>query len=651
MSDTPVTRCFSSAEGYRLWSLVYDSQPNPMLSLERRYLEPLLPSIAGRDALDLGCGTGRWLEILASKSPHSLVGVDCSPEMLARAESKLRGRAILLNGNCQESQLHSSSADLLLCSFLISYVLDLDRFADEIQRIARPGADIFISDVHPQTETLLGWRRGFRLGDTHVDLATHTWPLPQLISSFERLGMLLVAMVEPRFGAPEFEVLQRAGKAGNSSPMRDYPAIYILQFKAQGHLSQRMARMRVPSSIDHLFGAQVAIGPEETVRADVDVHSGSIDFLGRCDFHRQRHTHRSSSLDLSGFLLLPGLINAHDHLEFALFPRLGNRCYENFCEWARDIHHPELSPVREHRAIPKETRLWWGGIRNLLAGVTTVCHHNPYQPEVFDRSFPIRVLRNFGWAHSLALDSGAASKFGETPSSQPFILHLGEGVDAQSAEEIFSLHRAAALDDRTVIVHGLALDERGVSLMKARGASLIWCPSSNYFLFGRTHSIDFIRAFPHVALGSDSSLTATGDLLDELRFARNEIAVPAEDLYLQVTSAAAEILRLQLGEGSIRIGSAADFIAIRDTGLSPADTLVACSYRDVELVVVAGRIHLLSSNLAVSLPSRFTDGLERLEIGEVVRWVRAPVAKLYKEAAAAVSGNLLLNGRPLRCAT
>ncbi len=42
-----------------------------------------------------------------------------------------------------------------------------------------------------------------------------------------------------------------------------------------------------------------------------------------------------SSLDLSGFLLLPGLINAHDHLEFSLFPNIGDGPYQNAAQWAR----------------------------------------------------------------------------------------------------------------------------------------------------------------------------------------------------------------------------------------------------------------------------------------------------------------------------
>lgn len=64
-----------------------------------------------------------------------------------------------------------------------------------------------------------------------------------------------------------------------------------------------------------------------------------------------------SSLDLSGHMRLPGLVNAHDHLEFNLFPPLGNGPYANAAEWARDIYHPDRSPIREHLMVPKPIRL------------------------------------------------------------------------------------------------------------------------------------------------------------------------------------------------------------------------------------------------------------------------------------------------------
>src|SRR5580704_8503062 len=143
-----------------------------------------------------------------------------------------------------------------------------------------------------------------------------------------------------------------------------------------------------------LIGARVATGPASASHRDLSVRGGRICLSVTAG-------QREPELDLSGHLILPGLINAHDHLEFNLFPRLGLGTYPNAREWAADIFHPGASPVREHLSVPKPVRLAWGGLRNLLSGVTTVAHHNPYDPDTFDHNFPVRVIRRFGWAHSL----------------------------------------------------------------------------------------------------------------------------------------------------------------------------------------------------------------------------------------------------------
>src|SRR5580700_9562860 len=104
-----------------------------------------------------------------------------------------------------------------------------------------------------------------------------------------------------------------------------------------------------------LAGCRVAIDASSAQRRDFENHGAN-----------------GESIDASGLLLLPGLVNAHDHLEFNLFPQLGTRAYNNATEWAADIHRPNDSPVKEHIAIPMPVRLMWGGIRNLLSGVTTV---------------------------------------------------------------------------------------------------------------------------------------------------------------------------------------------------------------------------------------------------------------------------------------
>ena len=103
-----------------------------------------------------------------------------------------------------------------------------------------------------------------------------------------------------------------------------------------------------------------------------------------------------------------------------------------------------------------------------------------------------------------------------------------------------------------------------------------------------------LETLPRVALGSDSPLTAAGDLLDEIRFAASTVCLSSEDVYSLVTTRAADVLRLNSGEGTLRIDALADFFAVRDTGESPAHRLAALKYRDVEFVVIGGRVQLTS---------------------------------------------------------
>src|ERR1700676_3172223 len=121
-----------------------------------------------------------------------------------------------------------------------------------------------------------------------------------------------------------------------------------------------------------LRGARVALGPEEAAALDLETCGEKIQAIRE----PAKPPKGAEILDLAGHLILPGLINAHDHLEFSLYPRLGRGPYPNAGAWARDIYKPTKSPIAEHLRVPKDTRLLWGGLKNLLSGVTTVCHHN-----------------------------------------------------------------------------------------------------------------------------------------------------------------------------------------------------------------------------------------------------------------------------------
>src|SRR5450432_249654 len=141
----------SPAEGYRYGARRYDSEPNPMLMLERRYLEALLPRAAGLDVVDLGCGTGRWLDILSGADPRSLVGIEPSVEMLRQAKKKLKTAARLIQGDGATASLGAASSDLVLANFVLSYAEDARAFLANARFALRNTGSLFLTDIHPAT--------------------------------------------------------------------------------------------------------------------------------------------------------------------------------------------------------------------------------------------------------------------------------------------------------------------------------------------------------------------------------------------------------------------------------------------------------------------------------------------------------------------
>jgi len=479
----------------------------------------------------------------------------------------------------------------------------------------------------------------------HVEVASQQRSLQSILAVFRRFGFEASNILEPCLGAPERDFFDAAGKLAELESLAATPAAYIV--KLQKIAPGKTSRNTNEAASLQLTGACCALGPATAVRSSITVRCGRIAWMG--DEARPA----TNTLDLTGYLLLPGLINAHEHLEFALFPNLGRDAgaapYRNAAEWAEEIHRTHAPVIAMHQEIPKQTRLWWGAIRNLLCGVTTVCHHNAWHLEFEKEDFPIRVLSRFGWAHSLALDPALKEKIAATIPDLPFILHAAEGIDDSSADEVFQLERMHLLDERMVIVHGLALKREGIGLLNRHMASLVCCPTSNRFLFHRAPSYSLLTSVHRVALGSDSPLTAAGDLLDEIRCAHRDIGIDNHTVYAMATTQSAAILRLLHGEGRIRKSAIADLIAVRDIQKTPAPTLTQLSFDQVELVLLAGRIQLASAEIYARLPETLREGLQPITVNEHKRWLRAPIPALIASAEAVLGkGNILLGGKQVQ---
>jgi cytosine/adenosine deaminase-related metal-dependent hydrolase/ubiquinone/menaquinone biosynthesis C-methylase UbiE len=630
---------------FDLWARVYDTELNPLLALEERSIAPLLPSVGGSNVLDVGCGTGRWLTKLELLEPASLTGADCSNAMLGRARTKIRPTTILEYSDGSKLPGKDDSYSLILASFVLSYINDMDEFASECARVMRAEGCLLISDMHPASAADRGWVRSFHVDGAKIEIEAPSRTLAEVIAAFRAHGFEVSALSEPSFGEPEQPVFDDAGKLAEYNDLAGVPAIYILKLQKARPRMSLQALVRCDSL--QLANVRMSSGPDNWNDGGIRIEDGRIaSTCGPADA-------TTTALNLSGYLLLPGLINAHDHLEFGLFPNLGRPPgappYQNCTQWAWEIHRVHSTIIQRYKQIPKTARLWWGAIRNLLCGVTTVCHHNPLYEGLTQPEFPVRVLSSFGWAHSLGFDPQPREAFLHTPVDHPFILHAAEGIDVGSRNEIAKLDQMQVLGERTVLVHGLACKEAEISLINRRGGSLVVCPTSNRFLFARTLSQELLASVDRVALGSDSPITAAGDLLDEVACLNRNLGLDANTIYSMVTSSPAKMLRLTHGEGQILESGVADLIAVRSRNGTPASVLSGLTYADVELVLLAGRVQLASRDLYLRLPQNLRAGLSLLEVGGHQRWIRSPLQSLFRAAEDVLGEDRLqLGGRRLR---
>ena len=299
----------------------------------------------------------------------------------------------------------------------------------------------------------------------------------------------------------------------------------------------------------------------------------------------------------------PALINAHDHLRGNYLPRVGppaGTFYQNWAPWDADL---KASPVYSERSALSIAQMYLlGGYKNLFSGVGTVQDHFPHElNEAYLEGLPIRVLREYCLAHecsSYDLKWGDGIEVEHERALQnkwPFITHLEEGFDAESMDGIGILERAKALDDRDLLVHCIGFSEDDIKKVKRSGASVAWCPASNYFMFNLTCKVrKLLRAGVNVALGTDSTHTGSVNLLAEMKFARQvyrEIYgedLPAKTLFDMVTTNAARALKLEGRAGQLEPGAWADVAIFRARHDEPYESLTLAGGEDLELLTIEG---------------------------------------------------------------
>ncbi|TPG11391.1 amidohydrolase [Rhodanobacter glycinis] len=326
----------------------------------------------------------------------------------------------------------------------------------------------------------------------------------------------------------------------------------------------------------------VSITTEASSRAPLPIRAGRIG---------SSLAARAYRVDLRDHLIFPGLINAHEHLHVNAVPPLKTGApFPNSYAWIAAFQaHFEQPAVIAALQVPKALRLRHGALKNLLAGTTFVVHHDPWHPALDATNFPVALLRDYGWSYALGWPGygpPAQQSFAATPTDRPWLIHLAEGTDATAQAELTQLDQLGCLAANSVLVHGVGLREQDVDRVIASDAAVVWCPTSNRSLLGRSLDPRRLCAAGRLALGSDSRLSGARDLLEEMRgvAARGELS-PAQLLGL-VTTQAARILRLP-SRGSLEPGMPADLVIVEDRG-GEARSLVNIERSQIRAVVRDG---------------------------------------------------------------
>ena len=118
----------------------------------RRFELSLIEGPAPQSVLDVGCGTGELLAVIATRFPSAEVtGLDADPDALAIAARKLEGRRLtarLVPGRAESLPFRDASFDLVLSSLMLHHLPAASKLAAlrEWRRVLTPTGALLLVD-------------------------------------------------------------------------------------------------------------------------------------------------------------------------------------------------------------------------------------------------------------------------------------------------------------------------------------------------------------------------------------------------------------------------------------------------------------------------------------------------------------------------
>jgi 5-methylthioadenosine/S-adenosylhomocysteine deaminase len=386
--------------------------------------------------------------------------------------------------------------------------------------------------------------------------------------------------------------------------------------------------------------------------AFIGIRGEDIVLVGRKNSAECSHLFAKETLDASGCLVMPGLINTHTHLPMVCFRGLADDL--PLMEWLTNHIWPVEKKFVGRKMVYDGATL--AVAEMILSGTTTFCDGYFYEDAVAEaaRAAGIRAVVAQGFADFVMPDKAAADRMMKTakdfvhrwrehaPMITPayfchapyscspatlsrvkdeareedllYLIHLLENKD--EAEVIFKRHgrkpvdllrHLGILDEKTIAVHCNWLSQEDIGVLAAAGVKVAHNPESSMKLAAGIAPVpELLRRGVCVGLGTDGCASNNDmDMIREMDTAAKVHKVAAADptvmsarqVCRMATIEGARVLGLEKITGSIEEGKKADLILIdmHQPHLTPlynaySQLVYAARGADVKTSIINGRV-------------------------------------------------------------
>ncbi|OAN17966.1 SAM-dependent methyltransferase [Photobacterium jeanii] len=118
---------------------------------ERPTLQSMIGELEGKDVLDLGCGSGVYVDFFIAKGANKITCVDYSSAMVDIVKQKYAQRVEAYVQDAAQGlpNVNSNSIDLIVSPLMLHYIEDLTPLFTDIARVLKPEGQFVFSTHHP----------------------------------------------------------------------------------------------------------------------------------------------------------------------------------------------------------------------------------------------------------------------------------------------------------------------------------------------------------------------------------------------------------------------------------------------------------------------------------------------------------------------